>query len=109
LRRIEFKKKYYIKEIENKRIGFKTILFGLMGGSISCVIGGYLWGTQMLQSNRIFYIFAVGLVLLNYVFINGFTKKSYKNPVVVILTILFFTISLYIGNYIYVTGWEFKF
>ena len=86
---------------EDKKIKPRTILGSLAGGAIASVIGGVLWGLQMIQMHRIFYIFVIGLVILSYGLIKLFTKQSRANAVVLIATVISVVAALFIGQMIY--------
>ena len=47
------------KEIENKKITTRTIIGSVVGGAIASIVGGILWGLQIIFSHRIFYILLV--------------------------------------------------
>lgn len=55
----------------------------------------------MIYSGHIFYLFAVGLVIISYGFIKFFTKQSKNNIVVLILTVASVFYALILGFYIY--------
>ena len=86
------------QEWEDKKIKPRTLLGGGLAAGIASLIGGILWGLQMMWSGRIFSIFLVGLVLLCYGLIRLFTKQSHKNIAVLILTAISAVIALIIGQ-----------
>jgi len=88
-------------EIENKKIKPRTVIGGIVGGGIASVVGGILWGLQMIYSQRIFYLFGVGLVLLCYAIIKVSTRQNKENKVVLIATILSVIVALLIGSLLY--------
>ncbi len=90
-----------ILELDDKKVGAKTIIMGITGGVIATLIGGTLWGLQMIYSNRIFYIFIAGLVLLCYGIIKAFTKQSKKNTFVLIATIVAVILAILFGQLLY--------
>lgn len=85
-------------EKEDMEIKPRTLVGGSLAAGLAAVIGGILWGLQLMWSGRIFYIFLIGLVVLSYSFIRFFTKQSYKNTAVVILTIISTVVALAIGQ-----------
>ncbi|MES1217657.1 MAG: hypothetical protein ABUT20_19265 [Bacteroidota bacterium] len=86
------------QEVEDKKIKPRTLLGGGLAAAIASLIGGILWGLQMMWSGRIFAIFLIGLVLLCYGLIRLFTKQSHKNIAVFILTLVSVVIALIIGQ-----------
>jgi hypothetical protein len=88
-------------ELEDKKIKPRTVFGSLIGGAIASLIGGVLWGLQMIYSKRIFYILFIGLVLLCYGIIKISTKQSKKNSVVLIATIISVVLALIIGQLLY--------
>jgi hypothetical protein len=88
-------------ELEDKKIKPRTVFGSLIGGAIASLVGGVLWGLQMIYSKRIFYILFVGLVLLCYGIIKISTKQSKKNSVVLIATIISVVLALLIGQLLY--------
>lgn len=88
-------------EREDKKIKPRTVLGSIIGGSIASVLGGVLWGLQLIYSNRIFVILFVGLILLCYGIIKLSTKQSNKNAVVLISTVISVIIAVLIGQLLY--------
>jgi hypothetical protein len=88
-------------ELEDKKIKPRTVFGSLIGGMIASLVGGVLWGLQMIYSKRIFYILFIGLVLLCYGIIKISTKQSKKNSVVLIATIISVILALIIGQLLY--------
>lgn len=87
--------------IQDKKINSRTIVGSIAGGGIASVIGGTLWGLQMIYSKRIFYIFFPGLFIISYAIIKVLTKQSQKNKVVLIATIISVILSVIIGQLLY--------
>lgn len=90
-----------VLEEEDKKIKPRTILGSIFGGGIASIIGGVLWGLQMIYSNRIFVIFLIGLVLLCYGIIKFSTRQSKRNTVVVIATVIAVIVALLVGQALY--------
>ena len=88
-------------EQEDKKIKPRTIWGSIIGGGIASVIGGILWGLQMIQMHRIFYVFLIGLIILSYSFIRFFTKQSKKNSAVFIATGISVVLALFIGQLLF--------
>lgn len=90
-------------EAEKKDVEIKTSTYigSILGGILGGTIGGILWGLQLIYSGHIFYLFAVGLVIISYGFIKFFTKQSKNNIVVLILTVISVFYALILGFYIY--------
>ncbi|MGK2860664.1 MAG: hypothetical protein ACSLE0_01910 [Chitinophagaceae bacterium] len=86
------------KELEDKKIKPRTLLGGGLAAGIASLIGGVLWGLQMMWSGRVFAIFFFGLVLLSYGLIKLFTKQSHKNVAVILLTAISVIIALVISQ-----------
>ena len=86
---------------EDEKIKPKTIFGSLIGGIIASLIGGFLWGLQLIQMHRMFIIFGFGLVILCYGIIKGFTKQTKANKVVLITTIIAVVASLLIGQLLF--------
>lgn len=81
----------------------RTIYIGIIAAIFSAVIGGILWGLHMMWSGRVFLFLGLGLVLLCYHIIKAATKQSYKNALVLVLTICAVIIALFIGEYMWDT------
>lgn len=79
----------------------RTVIGSIIGGIVGGTIGGILWGIQMVVSNHMFMIFAIGLALLSYGCIRLFTRQSKRNIVVLIVTILSVIYALALGQLIY--------
>jgi len=90
-------------EAEKKDVEIKTSTYigSILGGILGGTIGGVLWGLQLIYSGHIFYLFAIGLVIISYGFIKFFTKQSKNNIVVLILTVISVFYALILGFYIY--------
>jgi hypothetical protein len=88
-------------ELEDKKIKPRTVVGSLIGGTIASLVGGVLWGLQLIYSKRMFYILLVGLVLLCYGIIKLITGQSKKNNAVLVATILSVLLSLIIGQLLY--------
>jgi hypothetical protein len=87
--------------LEDKKIKPRTVFGSIIGGLIASLIGGVLWGLQIIYSKRIYYILLFGLVLLCYGIIKVSTRQSKKNSVVLITTIISVILSLIFGQLLY--------
>jgi hypothetical protein len=93
--------------VKDTTIDSKTIVQALIGTVIASILGGILWGLQMIYSKRIFYIFILGLAMLCYGIVKLTTKKSKENRVVFIAVVLSFILSMLFGTLIYqVIGYQ---
>jgi hypothetical protein len=90
-----------VKEAEDRKINPRTIWGSIIGGGIASIIGGILWGLQIIFSHRIFYIFIIGLALLNYGIIKILTRQSKNNNVVLIATAISIIVAILIGMLLY--------
>jgi len=88
-------------ELEDKKIKPNTILGSILGCGVATLVGGTLWGLQMIYSNAIFYMLLIGLALLCYGIIKLFTKKSKNNNAVLIATFVAFILSILLGDFLY--------
>jgi hypothetical protein len=88
-------------EEEDKKIKPRTVFGGLVGGVIASIVGGILWGLQMIQMHRIFLLLLVGLVLLSYGIIKLLTRQSKRNTVVLISTVISVIAALVIGRLLF--------
>ncbi|MHA4807390.1 hypothetical protein ACX0G9_04770 [Flavitalea flava] len=88
-------------EKEDLSIKPRTIFGSVAGGFIGGTIGGIFWGAQMIYMKRMFVIYALGLVILNYGLIRLFTKQSKKNRAVFVATILSVIYALLLGQILY--------
>jgi hypothetical protein len=88
-------------EQEDQKIKPRTIWGSIRGGGIASIIGGVLWGLQMIQMHRMFYIFLIGLVMLCYSIIKFVTKQSKKNNAVFIATGISVAVALAIGELLF--------
>jgi hypothetical protein len=89
------------QELEDRKIKPRTILGSVIGGLIASIIGGILFGLQMVYTNRIFYIFIIGLFFLCYGIIKLFTKQSKNNIVVLLSSIISSILAIVIGLFIH--------
>lgn len=78
-----------------------TFIGSITGGIIGGTIGGILWSLQLIYSGHIFYLFAIGLVIISYGVIKLFTKQSKNNTIVLIFTITSVIYALVLGFYLY--------
>jgi len=88
-------------EEEDKRIKPSTLYGSIIGGIIASILGGGLWGLQLITMNRMMVILLLGLVILCYGIIKLFTKQSKKNIVVAISTVISVIISVLIGQLLF--------
>lgn len=98
---IDTKYKEIESELDDKKIKPRTIVMGSVGAAIASLIGGALWGLQLIYSHRIFFFLLAGLVLICYGIIKVLTRQSYKNLVVIIATIVSVILSVLIGTVLY--------
>lgn len=89
------------QELEDKKIKPRTIVGSIIGGGIASLVGGILWGEQLIYSHRAFYILGIGLALLCYGIIKFVTKQSKNNTVVFVATVISFLCALIIGQLLY--------
>ena len=87
-------------EEEDMKIKPRTVFGSIIGCGIASVVGGILWGLEMIYSNRIFYILVFGLAVLCYGIIKFLTKQS-KNDLVIIATVIAVILALGIGRILY--------
>ncbi len=90
-------------EQEDKKIKPQTIFGSVIGGGIASIIGGILWGLQMIQMQRVFYILIFGLAILSYGLIKFITGQSRNNKAVLVATIISVISALIIGQLIFET------
>lgn len=88
-------------DIADKQVTSKTVSKSILGGLVASIIGGILWGLQMIFSNAIFFIFGIGLVLLCYGIVRMFTKQSKQNVAVFISTLVSVILALVIGQLLF--------
>jgi hypothetical protein len=86
---------------EDVEVKPNTIYGSVFGGIIASIVGGIFVGLQFIFSNRIFIILIFGAALLCYWIIYLFTKKSIKNPSVLITTVISFVIAMVLGKLLY--------
>jgi hypothetical protein len=73
--------------LQNKAITSKTIIGGLAGAVISCIIGAIAWGFLMIYMTPMFFYFYIIVVyIINYLIIKFITKQSRSNLAVFIIT-----------------------
>jgi hypothetical protein len=89
------------KQLKDKAVTPNTILGSILGCGIASIIGGILWGLQLIYSNAVFSILAIGLFLLCFFIIKLITKKSFKNTSVFVATIVAVILSVAIGQLLY--------
>ncbi len=88
-------------EIENKKINPRTIAGSILGGLVASIIGGISIGLIMIYSNKILYIFVIGLAIFCYLIIKAATKQSLKNIIVLLATILSFILAMCLAQFLY--------
>jgi hypothetical protein len=88
-------------ELEDKKIKPRTIFGSVIGTVIASLIGGTLWGLQMIYSKRIFYILFLGLILLCYGILKLSTKQTKKNTIVLVATAISIILSVLLGQLLY--------
>lgn len=89
------------QQLNDKAITPNTVVGSLLGCGIASIIGGSLWGLQLIFSNAVFSILAIGLFLLCFFIIKFFTKKSFKNTSVFVATAVAVILSIVIGQLLY--------
>ncbi len=89
------------RQTNDRKIKPRTLLGSLVGGLLGGSIGGIVLGVSLIQSDRIFVLFLLGLVLLSYGFIRGFTRQSSSNSVVAVATVLASLYGLGLGWVLY--------
>ncbi len=95
------------QEKEDKEIKPRTVWGSIIGGGIASLVGGSLWGLQLIYSKKVFVILLIGLVLLCYGIIKFSTRQSNKNVVVLITTIVSVLMAIIIGQFIYeIVGYQ---
>ena len=88
-------------EVEDKKIKLRTVVGGIIAGGVASIIGGILWGLQMIYSGRIFYIFFFGLIILCYGLIKIATRQTGRNTFILIATIISIILAILIGQLLY--------
>lgn len=89
------------REHDDQKVKPRTIIGGVIGGLIGGTLTGVIWGVQMIYSHRIFAIFAIGVVAINYACIVLFTKQSKKNPVVYLFLVISSVYTFFLGGILY--------
>jgi hypothetical protein len=89
------------QQLKDKAVTPNTILGSILGCGVASIVGGILWGLQLIYSNAVFAILAIGLFLLCFGIIKLITKKSFKNTSVFIATIIAVILSVAIGQLLY--------
>ncbi|MFT3935909.1 MAG: hypothetical protein QM726_19930 [Chitinophagaceae bacterium] len=90
-----------VAEKRDTQINPKTISGSIIGGLLSSIIGGIIWGVWLIQTHRIWYIFIPGLGFLSYLIINRMTRQSKNNSAVLIATIISTALALGLGQLIF--------
>lgn len=90
-----------VAQKKDTEINNRTIAGSLFGGLLASIIGGVLFGIQLIFSARIFYLFIIGLGLLCFFIIKASTKQSQKNSVVFVATIISTILAFVIGFVLY--------
>ncbi len=95
------------KQLKDKAVTPDTILGSILGCGVASIVGGILWGLQLIYSNAVFVILAIGLFFLCFGIIKLITKKSFKNTSVFVATIVAVILSVAIGQVLYMAiGYE---
>jgi hypothetical protein len=89
------------QELEDKKIKPRTITGSIIGGVIASIVGGGLWGLQLIYAHRIFYIFGIGLAFLCYGIIKSATKQTRNNIVVLVASVISVIVAIVIGQSLY--------
>jgi hypothetical protein len=86
--------------LQNKAITSKTIIGGLSGAVISCIIGAIAFGFLMIYMTPMFFYFYILVVyIINYLIIKFITKQSRSNLAVFIITFFATIGSIILGLY----------
>src|SRR5206468_1494662 len=85
---------------QKQKIKPRTIFGSIIGGTIASLIGGVLWGLQLIQMHRMFVILGIGIALLSYGIIKFSTKQSKENIIVLIATVISTGAAIFIGQLI---------
>ena len=88
-------------QLDDKKIKPRTVIGGIVGGLLASIVGGALWGLQMIYSHSIFTIFIIGLALFCYFTIKLITKQSHKNTFVIVASIISFILAILFGELLY--------
>lgn len=86
---------------KDREINPRTVIGSIIGGTIASIVGGILWGIQVIYTHVIYNLFYIGLALICYGIIKVATKQTQNNKVVLIATIVSFFIALLIGRFFY--------
>lgn len=86
------------KDLKDRQVKPATITRGIPAVIISGLVAGFLWGLSIMWSGRIFYIFLVGVVIVCYSIVKLFTRQSYKNSAVFVLTVIASILAFSIGQ-----------
>lgn len=89
------------RDTEDRKIKPRTIMGGGVAAVVSGVLGGILWGLQMMWSGRMFAIVFIGLIVLSYGIIRVVTKQSHKNTAVFVMTGVSIVIALIVGQLLF--------
>jgi hypothetical protein len=89
------------QEVSNQKIKPRTVFGGLVGGAIGGIIGGIIWGMHLVYAERIILFLSVVPIVINYSLIKFFTKQSWKNIAVLLITILASIFAFLLGNIIF--------
>ncbi|HMH21206.1 MAG TPA: hypothetical protein VK563_05500 [Puia sp.] len=89
------------QDVEDQQIKPRTIFGSIIGTTIASILGGVLWGLQLIYSARIFYMLLIGLILLCYGIIRISTGQTKKNSAVLIATMISVILSILIGSLLY--------
>lgn len=94
-------------EKNDQRVTSKTLIGGLVGASIGCVLSTILWAGMLIYTGMLFYIVIPALAVICYGCIWLFTKQSKKNGVVLLLIILATGCAMALGWGIYmIVGYQ---
>ncbi len=89
------------KILKDKKITFRAIVGSLLGALVGGTISGIIWGVQMIYSQHMFVLIAIGLALFCYFMVRVFANKSKKNVIVIIATVLAIIYALLLGELLY--------
>ncbi|MBI1782348.1 MAG: hypothetical protein HYR66_13445 [Sphingobacteriales bacterium] len=95
--------KEYEEFLRDTSIDSKTIALAITGMVIATCVGGAGWGLQLIFSHKTFYLLLIGLVLLCFGIVSSITKKTMKNKIVLLTSLLAVVFSILLG---YLLFWQ---
>lgn len=88
-------------EKKHQTVTKRSLILGILGALLGAAVGGPIFAAMQIGSSKIFVLFILGIGCICYGFVRGFSGKGIRNIATLLLTILSFSLAMYLGAWIY--------